>query len=481
MNENIVLIAKPFAQGLLPRLQPGIGSKDFLLQCKGMQPSDRGLIPIEWPAVTPVTSWPYPQLLYGREHSIVASGTGLVIDGEAASIYDVDGNDFSVTDSSDVWHFADAGRSWLITNGICVIYKRGQDDYIRGTNYAVNSVCYSKRRYYMGGFTSWQTEVLSFLRRNASRAYTRYSTDPTIQDNSVFWTSLSGEELFWLLTGEQGDFIEKASQNLMGFEDMPWQGEVKVLLPAGDVVYAFNENGVAALVPDWGNARFPGVIGVSPMAPIGCLSRHSVAGGGGAVLWLDPQYRLWVISGQEVKMLDYQSYMTLLNDPVISYDAQYQAFYISDEDRCFRFKNGAMCETDRKVCSAGNQGQLTTLVVKGSADSTFLFEVEIPDLATQSRVKINFVEMDSQRVSAVMMKGGYYTNSIDPTRGWTGEIPLDGHGCGFLGLNGFMPCLYYSGDIDTIDAAIRSLAVHIRYADFRRMTGYVDKAASSAS
>jgi len=151
-------------------------------------------------------------------------------------------------------------------------------------------------------------------------------TDNTsnITVNSWGEVVLPGVRTSWVKWSDIGslDFtIGRA--NIAGEMPLDWAGRVNNLRKLDGKVIAYGENGVSVLTPA-GN-----LYGLSTIHKTGLKSRHSVAGTDFIHYFIDNTGCLYSLS-DELKVLDYREYLSVMSSPVLSLDQRNNLLYICD-------------------------------------------------------------------------------------------------------------------------------------------------------
>lgn len=386
MREFTLPLTQDFLlRGLRPdyRLPNNTG---YLSECFNLKVIDAGLVGYD-PILIPFSDatldgfginidWPFPQLFKGKQYTFLVTRTELfIVNEEDWSLYPVTLN--STVQSGGQWQFIDFGHTWLLVNGMSVIYhsnihptKNETDVFYVNNNIRLQAGCAHRGRAFLGGFDpsySWSASWKSFYNDWA----TRTSSDidfpiEGITSNSVYFTSIGGGDLLFLfdfLKGRDGyissDYsstdpyiFDMMRRNDAGIIQMDWQGTIYKILPLQDDVVVYGSGGATLLRRAGtaiGRVELPEIIGIPyPTAVGGSDDTH---------ILVDNEGSLWRISvGSKPEKLGYKEFLTdiLGGDITISYDKNDNEFYICSEGRSFILTNKGFSEHDQLITSIIN-------------------------------------------------------------------------------------------------------------------------------
>ena len=111
--------------------------------------------------------------------------------------------------------------------------------------------------------------------------------------------------------------------NVAGEQRTDWAGWVYDIKKLGDKVVVYGENGVSLLIPSGTN------YGLNTIYRIGLKNKQSVTGNDAAHYFIDNKGQLFSL-GETLQKLDYSEYLSAMNSPVMSYDAEIDLVYICD-------------------------------------------------------------------------------------------------------------------------------------------------------
>lgn len=111
--------------------------------------------------------------------------------------------------------------------------------------------------------------------------------------------------------------------NVAGERPLDWKGSIYSIMKLGDKVIAYGENGVTALPP------FDKTFSLNTIYNIGIKSRTAIAGTDRIHFFIDSTGQLFSLS-EELKMLDYSEFLSVMSSPVLSWDNKNNVLYICD-------------------------------------------------------------------------------------------------------------------------------------------------------
>lgn len=392
MREYSTQIKASFQNGLqtdsdLARNSP------FLSQCKYMKPTERGLRPPTRvvspfdPEDPPVGSWPFPQIIRGKQVTLVAYATELEWVTEEApywtraaiTTYDVydEATPKEIT-TGGTWQFIDFFNTWYLLNGVCIVSQTNEkgmfgetDKVLVNDTIVVSAGCDFRGRALFGGFDTgidWDT------------VWNHYGTLPVTLDESmelgasfVLWTTPGGGDLpglFDKLKAPYGVFTEDETasisdslfadmwkRNEIGFMPMPWQGTIMHLKPLGNSVVAYGRQGMAILPALSGD--LPG-FGMEQINKLGISSRGAVGGDENHHLVVAIDGALYMVRRDTgITRLGYRDILAPMigQEIMVIHNPQLDEFFISGSDEddsplAFLLTKAGLGEAPQQVTSA---------------------------------------------------------------------------------------------------------------------------------
>jgi len=192
--------------------------------------------------------------------------------------------------------------------------------------------------------------------------------------------------VMWSKIGSMDFTIGK--DNVAGQRALDWSGWVYHVKKLGSKAVVYGENGVSFLIPS-------GVAyGLQTIHRIGLKSKNAVAGTEDAHFFIDNKDQLFSLS-EGLEKLDYSEYLTVLTDPVLSFDIEANLLYICDGTYGFVYSpiDKSLGEGPVNVTGISSQGG-TLYVAAPAAITTPAFEIctDIYDSGTRKCKTIQFVD-----------------------------------------------------------------------------------------
>jgi len=125
----------------------------------------------------------------------------------------------------------------------------------------------------------------------------------------------------WSKIGSMDFTIDR--KNIAGTRALDWSGWTYCVKKLGGKAVAYGENGVSFLIPS-GKAW-----GLKTIYRVGLKSKQAVAGTEDIHFFIDNKDQLFSLS-EGLQKLDYSEYLTVLTDPVLSFDIEANLLYICD-------------------------------------------------------------------------------------------------------------------------------------------------------
>jgi hypothetical protein len=353
----------PFEEGL----RKGLRIEEFspareqqLVECWNLRPRQTGLLPvvdITNPFAQSI-SWPFPQVLVGRNFRLLA---------DQSTIYTCD--DSWVTTAmltglvvGDCWDWAEFGDFILMTNGEQMVQRNGStgvwSSFVSSGNIPGMKTLCNYRGQIVGGniTTAWHN----------------------CGSNYVVWSDIGS-----------ADFTP-GIKNEAGYTIMPFNGEVLRVLPLGEHVIVYCENGIVIMKP--AQQYFAS----AELLPVGIPSKGAVVGNDQGHLFVDYNGELWMIKpGPKVQKLGYQEFISTLDASklMISHNSGEDEYYISDGSYTFIMTPSGLCQTYQLPTSlAFVDGQLIGVSSNGS-DSEGRIVTDLVDFGIRSFKTVSVLEI----------------------------------------------------------------------------------------
>lgn len=167
--------------------------------------------------------------------------------------------------------------------------------------------------------------------------------------------------------------------NVAGERPLDWKGWVYAVKKLGSKVIAYGENGVSILAPS--DKHY----GMNTIYRVGLKGKHAVAGSDSTHFFIDNKGQLYSL-GEELRKLDYSEYLSVMSDPVMSYDAESDLVYICDGALGYVYspKNKSLGAGPVNITGLSSQGG-TLYVTAPATATTEPFEIctDIYDFGTR--------------------------------------------------------------------------------------------------
>lgn len=381
MREGHFVIQEAYANGLRPdkRLP---NDAPYLKLMKNARPKPWGACRYETvnqAIAGQAASWPFPQLFYGEQETLLFDETAVYAVNTTGdwsitqlATYDADSilTPKAIPEGGGPWHVIDMGPVWVAFNGVCAVFKTAAvDSVLVQDSVTVQTGCALGRdRAVMAGFdesnfwrSTWQTFFDERLSNLPDELGDKMDFTAGASGNWVWWSSIGADDLLWLwdptlliygptpsdgLHGPDNPYIfDLLRMNQAGMAPMPWKGSVLRVLPLGNGVAVYGEQGATWLEPVVTSAPTMAVRPIPGLAKgIGPCQRSSVYGDEFRHVLVDSEGVLWLIRmgefGPQGERLGYEEYLKPLVDEelpnvVASYDDARQEFWISGRNACY--------------------------------------------------------------------------------------------------------------------------------------------------
>lgn len=401
------------------------------------------------------------------------------------------------------WHVADFYDRVFMFNGNCVAFQ----DYNAGGSLVwmyqdavtVNTGCAHKEgRLFYGGFDSsdyyaasgWHTYLDSLLAHSNDVAqyidFNAHGPGP----NWVWWSMIGGGDALWMFPrgldttygrtlaryGREGAALresegrpfwpEMAERNDSGMRPMPFRGKVQQMIPMGNNVIVYGEDGVAALVaasspaPTYGLYTFP-EIGTR----LGSVGRMAAAGGDAGQLFIDEAGTAWFIHPDlRVEKLGYQEYFE--NPPsglVVCYEPIHKEFWITDGADSYVLNETGLSHVTKEVWSVSDWLGEPVGITRDTASPNLV--VVLTDIFDGGERGVWEVETVRLATTDTDYTGWYVAVDwrMDKGDAWTRTTPIHADGRGIARVNvvgiEFRVCLTHfdrtKADLERIEVELR--------------------------
>lgn len=319
-------------------------------------------------------AWPFPQLIHGNSITLLCFSDAL---------YTVNESDYTCTliDTKDAaipagttskaitagkdWHFIDLYGSWMLFNGACTVFKTGRSSnvFVQDAVTIKTGCVHREGRILLGGFdaSNFYTTVdwAAYWNTLAGDMPDEYDnlaeTGPA--RNWVWWSSFMAPDMLSLFlenimlyasgettptteyTADRPYIQELVERNESGMRPMSFQKDVFGMLPLGEGVLVYGEDGIRYLASFNANgihtyAAHPinglnGYIG----AQYGATTRTPFAGDRSKQIFVSDDSTIWQVTADlNATRLGYSEYISAMDQAklIVQHDPFHDEFYISD-------------------------------------------------------------------------------------------------------------------------------------------------------
>ena len=210
-------------------------------------------------------------------------------------------------------------------------------------------------------------------------AYASFSADLLLEGLKRNWVK-------WSNIGSLDFTIWK--DNVAGERPLDWKGWIYCVKKLGSRVIVYGENGVSLLVPS--GVHF----GLNTIYRIGLKSKNAITGDDNTHFFIDNKDQLFNMS-DTLQLLGYSEYLSVLTDPVMSYDVENSLVYICDGTYGFVYspKDKSLGSGPVNVTGLSSQGG-TLYVASPATIVTPPFEIwtDIHDMGTRKNKTVFEIE-----------------------------------------------------------------------------------------
>ena len=477
--------------------------------------------------------YPFPKLYVGQSDTIACfqervyvgpsgydagikddDGIDALNDLDYENIYQIDDNDKIVANvkMDQTSDFIDMRDSWYITSPYGTSFKANwgaiNDDREGKTIFSpyprANTGTYFKGRVILGGMDPdnfWNDSWLSLWDVWKDMMPPDINlTEESFDYNYILWSGI-GEGLLWTMYPEiavyglmndrvnysvtRPYFFEMIRRNDIGWMPLPCRGAVKKLRHLDNVLIAYAEDGIFALIPMAEPA--PG-FSMKRLSNFGIHNSWDVGIGNKEHIFVDVSGRLWRISEDlSLTLLDYREYIKLNNDGTspynyISFNPVEDEYYIGGKVASFALTKQGMSRINKTVLSptiAGAESDSTFGDFQGfhlshSDIDRFEIETEVFDIDLRGIKTITFINLgvtiDSGKTVEVKVfsryskSGGFFDN------GWK---TVNNEGSVYSGASGvdFKIGIRTGSSSDYQSLKLSSMSISWKLSDKRNIRG----------
>ena len=472
-----------------------------LEECLNYKPTEFGLIPYET-VPDPIKSGefsthsitinpPFPQIFRGRNVTLVVSET---------KVWTVNESDWSLTllgdgngkfinaedvlsattiaaDSSGLWHFADWGNNWMLVNTSASIFQSGvhklspddASDVFCNNTIVIQTIAEFKGRTVIGGFTSstfWNNDWNDMFTYWKQGRTAGINIGDSIGTNYVMWGSIGGGDFpLWLMFHEnamKGNvkgsstvgytqpkdpmLLDMVRKNQFGFMPMNWQGTVLKILPLGNNLIVYGDNGISALTPILEPVPTFGLRDIS--REFGIISRGAAGGDErGHTLVNEDGYLYSLSPDLQLKRLGYREFFTGFSstETTVNHDPDDNEFYISDGSNSYVLTEVGLGEAAERIISLVTKDGVLSGVIETQGVATGQLIIDIGNFGTAAIKSIENVHVNYFGSATVTVAVDYrYDRTSAFTR--TAFFPVNKEGMSFPKISGIDFKLIFKAD-----------------------------------
>jgi len=218
-------------------------------------------------------------------------------------------------------------------------------------------------------------------------AYEGTATAYAFAEGDLLLENLRSNWVKWSNIGQMDFTIGR--DNVAGERPLDFKGWVYAIKKLGSRAIAYGKNGVSALIPA-GTAW-----GLQTVYRIGLKSKNAIAGDESIHFFIDNKDQLFSL-GESLQKLDYSEYLSVLTNPVLSYDLETGLLYICDGEYGFVYNHANKSLGTGPISITGISSQGGTLYVTSPVAivmPTFEFCTDIYDLGTRRGKTIYSLEI----------------------------------------------------------------------------------------
>lgn len=361
-------------------------------------------------AATPeVKAWPFPQVFEGKSIHLLAFQDSLYTidptDGSITIVDTKDPNDATGGTSKAIepgydWHFLDFGNSWMLLNGVSVVWQKHGGYIWTSDDVTINTGCvHMEGRALLAGFddTNYYARVdwPAYWAEVNETMPDEYSSlaQAGLGGADVWYSSFLAPDLFHLLDGEDlqesGMALDLRIRREAGSVRMPWIGTCVGLAELGSGVVLYGTGGVHFLEPfnnRYARRDFVGMGEKTAVLP-GTDTRTHFAGNKSVQYFVDDSFVLWRLTPNlQAEALGFSEYLSTLDRDTMlaTYDGANDQLYIADGTRCWLYTQGRMCEAPYMPTRITAAGRSSIRSIFLNATDTTTVEVETGTLTTES-------------------------------------------------------------------------------------------------
>ena len=424
----------PLKRGLRRSPQAIINSFD-LVELKNLEPTPEGLVPYhpveqaisygDLAAGGLIEDFPFPQLFIGKRYVVLAGSSKIYLVNRydfsqpliELATYDADNPSSTTTiNEGGAWHFVDMQDSWILYNGTSLVLYTGKETMVGDSlkvyvknNVNIEAMAYWRGRIVMGGFdptTFWSSDWESFWNTWVKKVtdtgiatYFPYEGSNVLmpmQENFIWYSQIDAGDFLFLFfptlvnegylsttyDSSKPYFFDLLKRGDSGWMALDGKGKVRELIPLGDYLIAYLDEGVVALV----NMVDPDPhLGQKKIYDFG-VKGHAAAGNENVNVFIDKGGNLVVLDASlKSKVEGYAEFLKPLREQEIS--AYYSPdprdltgfglFYFCLSDQAYIY-NGELFWTEQVIRSVAYHEGATMGIVDYYSDEAY-FTLDVAD------------------------------------------------------------------------------------------------------
>lgn len=205
--------------------------------------------------------------------------------------------------------------------------------------------------------------------------------------------------------------------NVAGERPTDWRGWVYDILKLKDRVVVYGENGVSLFIPSGTS------YGMDTIHRLGLLGKDAVCGTDKKHFFVNILGELHKLAVGEFKKLDYKEYLSVMTDPVLTYDKEKDLVYICDDTYGYVYcdQTGSFGQGPINVTGIGaRDGTLMVVAPTTIAVPTLEICTDVYDLGTRKPKTLHWLELGTDLTEHLEASVDYRVGNRDTFKqiGW---------------------------------------------------------------
>ena len=240
--------------------------------------------------------------------------------------------------------------------------------------------------------------------------YTILNKSKTVSLVGVATSDSGGKKNFvrWSKIGYVDFTIDET--NVAGERPMDFSGYVHSLKQLDNKVIVYGENGISAMIPSGVN------YGIAPIYKRGTKGRYASCGDDKQHFFIDDLGQLHSLNSQQLTKLDFSEFLSLMSNPVMTYDQERQMIYITDNTYgyVYSIENNSLGNGPVNITGYGYKSG-TDYLTSPAIISTPKFEIttDIYDFGTRKLKTIEQMEVGTDLTQHLYASLEYRKNYSD--------------------------------------------------------------------